>query len=62
MKEKKRPVVMDFTVYPLEGVYPMVPAGQPISNMLLGLIGLSNLVSTLKENFFASYNIHTCHQ
>jgi acetolactate synthase-1/2/3 large subunit len=35
MKEKKRPVVMDFTVYPIEGVYPMVPAGQPISNMLL---------------------------
>jgi acetolactate synthase-1/2/3 large subunit len=35
MKEKKRPVIMDFTVNPLEGVYPMVPSGQPISNMLL---------------------------
>ncbi len=35
MKEKKRPVIMDFTVFPLEGVYPMVPSGQPISNMLL---------------------------
>ena len=35
MKEKKRPVIMDFTVNPVEGVYPMVPSGQPISNMLL---------------------------
>jgi acetolactate synthase-1/2/3 large subunit len=35
MKERKRPVIMDFTVYPLEGVYPMVPSGQAISNMLL---------------------------
>ncbi|MFP5212058.1 MAG: thiamine pyrophosphate-dependent enzyme, partial [Acidobacteriota bacterium] len=31
----KRPVLMDFVVAPEEGVYPMVPAGKPISEMLL---------------------------
>ncbi len=31
----KRPVVMDFVVEPEEGVYPMVPAGKNISEMLL---------------------------
>jgi len=31
----KGPVVMDFRVDPEEGVYPMVPAGAPISKMLL---------------------------
>ena len=35
LKEKTRPVIMDFTVNPAEGVYPMVPAGQPINKMLL---------------------------
>ncbi len=30
-----RPVLMDFVVEPDEGVYPMVPAGKPISEMLL---------------------------
>jgi len=29
------PVIMDFTVEPEEGVYPMVPAGAPITEMLL---------------------------
>ncbi|UCC66454.1 MAG: biosynthetic-type acetolactate synthase large subunit [Deltaproteobacteria bacterium] len=29
------PVLMDFVVDPEEGVYPMVPAGEPISQMLL---------------------------
>jgi acetolactate synthase-1/2/3 large subunit len=29
------PVVMDFVVEPEEGVYPMVPAGAPINEMLL---------------------------
>ncbi len=29
------PVIMDFRVDPEEGVYPMVPAGAPISKMLL---------------------------
>ncbi|MDF1552194.1 MAG: biosynthetic-type acetolactate synthase large subunit [Deferrisomatales bacterium] len=29
------PVIMDFVVEPEEGVYPMVPAGAPISKMLL---------------------------
>jgi acetolactate synthase I/II/III large subunit len=32
---KDRPVVMDFVVDREENVYPMVPAGQPISKMLL---------------------------
>jgi acetolactate synthase-1/2/3 large subunit len=31
----KRPVIMDFIVEKEECVYPMVPAGAPISNMLL---------------------------
>jgi acetolactate synthase-1/2/3 large subunit len=31
----KRPVLMDFVVAPEEGVYPMVPAGKNISEMLL---------------------------
>jgi acetolactate synthase-1/2/3 large subunit len=31
----KRPVLMDFIVSPEEGVYPMVPAGKSISEMLL---------------------------
>ncbi|NLI80734.1 MAG: biosynthetic-type acetolactate synthase large subunit [Deltaproteobacteria bacterium] len=31
----KRPVLMDFLVSPAEGVYPMVPAGKSISEMLL---------------------------
>jgi acetolactate synthase-1/2/3 large subunit len=31
----KRPVLMDFQVEPEECVYPMVPAGAPISDMLL---------------------------
>jgi acetolactate synthase-1/2/3 large subunit len=35
MKVKDRPVLMDFIVNPDECVYPMVPAGQPISKMLL---------------------------
>lgn len=30
-----RPVIMDFTVAKEEGVYPMVPAGAPITEMLL---------------------------
>jgi acetolactate synthase-1/2/3 large subunit len=29
------PVIMDFVVEPEECVYPMVPAGAPISKMLL---------------------------
>ncbi len=32
---KDRPVIMDFVVDPEECVYPMVPAGAPISNMIL---------------------------
>jgi len=35
LKIKDRPVIMDFRVEPFEGVYPMVPAGQPINKMLL---------------------------
>ncbi len=35
MKIKDRPVLMDFRVDPAENVYPMVPAGQPLSKMLL---------------------------
>ncbi len=35
MKVKDRPVIIDFKVEPFEGVYPMVPAGQPLSKMLL---------------------------
>jgi acetolactate synthase-1/2/3 large subunit len=31
----KKPVVMDFVVDPEEGVYPMVPAGASIDNMIL---------------------------
>jgi acetolactate synthase-1/2/3 large subunit len=31
----KRPVLMDFVVAPEEGVYPMVPAGRSINDMLL---------------------------
>jgi acetolactate synthase-1/2/3 large subunit len=31
----RRPVFMDFWVDPEEGVYPMVPAGAPISKMIL---------------------------
>jgi acetolactate synthase-1/2/3 large subunit len=31
----KKPVIMDFVVEREEGVYPMVPAGQPITEMLL---------------------------
>ena len=34
-KFKDRPVIMDFVVDPEECVYPMVPAGAPISNMIL---------------------------
>jgi acetolactate synthase-1/2/3 large subunit len=30
-----RPVLIDFVVNPEEGVYPMVPAGKNISEMLL---------------------------
>jgi acetolactate synthase-1/2/3 large subunit len=30
-----RPVIMDFTVDPEESVYPMVPSGAPITEMLL---------------------------
>jgi len=30
-----RPVIMDFAVEPEENVYPMVPAGAPITEMLL---------------------------
>jgi acetolactate synthase-1/2/3 large subunit len=32
---KDRPVLMDFSVDQFEGVYPMVPAGQPLNKMLL---------------------------
>ena len=32
---KGKPVLMDFRVDQFEGVYPMVPAGQPINKMLL---------------------------
>jgi acetolactate synthase-1/2/3 large subunit len=32
---KDRPVIMDFVIDPEECVYPMVPAGAPISNMIL---------------------------
>ena len=35
LKVKDRPVFMDFQVDPEEGVYPMVPAGQPLNKMLL---------------------------
>ncbi len=35
MKIKDRPVLMDFKVDQFEDVYPMVPAGQPLSKMLL---------------------------
>jgi acetolactate synthase-1/2/3 large subunit len=35
LKVKDRPVLMDFIVNPAECVYPMVPAGQPLSKMLL---------------------------
>ncbi|MFQ5480118.1 MAG: biosynthetic-type acetolactate synthase large subunit [Thermodesulfobacteriota bacterium] len=35
LKIKDRPVIIDFRVEPFEGVYPMVPAGQPINKMLL---------------------------
>ncbi len=35
MKVKDRPVLMDFKVDQFEDVYPMVPAGQPLSKMLL---------------------------
>ena len=35
MKVRDRPVLMDFIVDPAESVYPMVPAGQPLSKMLL---------------------------
>jgi len=31
----KKPVLMEFVVAPDECVYPMVPAGAPISNMML---------------------------
>ena len=31
----KKPVLMDFVVAAEEGVYPMVPAGKDISEMLL---------------------------
>jgi acetolactate synthase-1/2/3 large subunit len=31
----KRPDIMDFVVEAEEGVYPMVPAGAPITEMLL---------------------------
>jgi acetolactate synthase-1/2/3 large subunit len=31
----KKPVLMDFVVDPEEGVYPMVPAGASIDNMIL---------------------------
>jgi acetolactate synthase-1/2/3 large subunit len=31
----KKPVIMDFVVEKEEGVYPMVPAGKPITEMLL---------------------------
>ena len=30
------PVLMDFVIEPEENVYPMVPAGAPITKMLLG--------------------------
>ena len=33
--QSKKPVVMDFVVDPEEGVYPMVPAGASIDNMIL---------------------------
>ena len=32
---KDRPVLMDFRIDQFEGVYPMVPAGQPLNKMLL---------------------------
>ena len=35
LKINDRPVIMDFIVDPKECVYPMVPAGQPLSKMLL---------------------------
>ncbi|MCK4739421.1 MAG: biosynthetic-type acetolactate synthase large subunit [Deltaproteobacteria bacterium] len=35
LKINDRPVIMDFVVDPKEGVYPMVPAGQPLNKMLL---------------------------
>ncbi|HHL40908.1 MAG TPA: biosynthetic-type acetolactate synthase large subunit [Deltaproteobacteria bacterium] len=35
LKVSDRPVLMDFVVDPEAGVYPMVPAGQPLSKMLL---------------------------
>ena len=35
LKVKDRPVFMDFVVSSTEDVYPMVPAGQPLSKMLL---------------------------
>jgi acetolactate synthase-1/2/3 large subunit len=31
----KKPVIMDFVVEKEESVYPMVPAGKPITEMLL---------------------------
>lgn len=33
--QSKKPVIMDFVVDPEEGVYPMVPAGASIDNMIL---------------------------
>ncbi len=35
MAVKDKPVIMDFVVSPVEGVYPMVAAGQPINKMFL---------------------------
>ncbi len=35
LKIKDRPIIIDFRVEPFEGVYPMVPAGQPLNKMLL---------------------------
>ncbi|MEE9614879.1 MAG: biosynthetic-type acetolactate synthase large subunit [Thermodesulfobacteriota bacterium] len=35
LKVTDRPVLMDFVVAPEEGVYPMVPTGEPLNKMLL---------------------------
>jgi acetolactate synthase-1/2/3 large subunit len=32
---ERKPVIMDFVVEAEEGVYPMVPSGAPITEMLL---------------------------
>lgn len=36
LKVKDRPYLIDFHVYPEENVFPMIPAGQSVENLLLG--------------------------